>query len=473
MEDDFSRLLEQSSDRRDNFSTGDRVEGRIVFITKDTIFVDITGKSEALMDSSDLMDNEGKLTVKNGDMVTAFVVSTAGGEIKISTKIGKGQAGLRQLELAYENKIPVTGIITSLIKGGYSVTVAGNRCFCPFSQFDLRSVPQPEVYLNKNMEFQILQYGERGRNIVLSRRALLEEEQEKNEVRLKDELLPGVKISGRIKSIREFGIFVDLGGAEALVPKSEISWSRNPDMSQFKEGDRLNVSIVSADWNSKKINASIKDTLPDPWSEISQLKPGDTVDGRVVNIIKSGAFIELKPGIEGFLHVSKMSYTKRINKPEDAVQLNSNAEVKISEIDPVQRKISLELVTGEVDPWSSISGLADDSIKTVKVETVVPAGLRVRLDNGMEGFIPKRELIHGKSDINSKYPAGTEFKAAVIEFNKTDKNLILSESAAEKLEERMDYEKFIKGSDSGAGSNLGAQFKNQFAQIQKKIDSGS
>lgn len=471
-ENEFRELLDQSLPKRDNFSVGDKVSGIAAFITKDTVFVDISGKSEAIMERSELLDESGGLTVKVGDRITAFVVSTAGGEITISKSIGKGQAGQRHLELAHENEIPVIGLVTGEVKGGYSVSISGIKCFCPFSHFDIRPVGDVSKNFNKNFEFKIIQYTERGRNIILSRRELLEEVQRSREDELKKSLREGDTIEGTIISVRDFGIFVDLGGIEALIPRSEISWSRSPDMSEYPVGKKISAKVLTIDWTAKKLSLSLKAAAIDPWSNNLKYERGMTASGRITNIIKSGAFVELEPGIEGFIHVSRMSYTKKTSRPEEAVTIGENVTVRIAEINTDEKKMSLELLTGEGDPWSTADEISLDSAMTATVEASVPAGIRVRLANGMLGFIPNRELLSGeKSDSSKKYQTGGEVKVCVKEIDAAKKNLILSERDAAGMEERKEFQKYSGAAASTAESSLGFLFKSQFEDIKKKIDS--
>ena len=223
----FEEMLEESLNRSDNFSVGDRVEGTIVSIGDETTFVDISGKSEAMMETIEIKNINGELTNSVGDHITAYIVSITRGEISITTNIGKGKASKEILNIAYKNEIIVHGTVASETKGGFNIMIGGVRCFCPFSQFDTRPVKDSSSILSKSFEFKIISYEEGGRNIILSRRVLLEIEKNKNLEILKTKLNIGDIMKGTIISTKNFGVFINIDGIEGLIPKSELSWSRN------------------------------------------------------------------------------------------------------------------------------------------------------------------------------------------------------------------------------------------------------
>jgi len=468
--ENFEEMLENSLDRSDNFSVGDRVSGTIVFITEDSAFIDISGKSEAVIDRIEFTDEKGDLTVKKGDSITAYVVSTKSGEIQLTSKIGKGMINSEVLNSAFQNEIPVEGTVTATIKGGYSVSVSGTRCFCPFSQIDLKAPSDPEELINNKYSFKIIKFEERGRNVIISRRVLLEDERKINQDKLKETLNENDIVEATVGSIQKFGIFADIGGIEALIPKSEISWSRHADLNSYSPGQKLNIKIMSIDWVEGKISASLKKLIPEPWENISSYSEGQTISGKIVNIIKVGAFMEIEPGLEGFIHISKMSPVKRINKPEDAVSRGDIVNASILSINRDEKKISLELLTDEANPWLNISDDLEKIILTGTIEVSRPSGINVRLTNGMLGFVPRRELAaSANSDIQKEYQVGSEIKITIKDIDRDKKNLILTETGAIKKEERDDYSKFIGQDSSSGGSSLGNLFKDKFDEMKKNI----
>lgn len=466
-ETNFEEMLEASLNRSDDFTVGDSVTGTIVQIDDDTVFVDISGKSEAVMDIAEFRDKNNNLEVNIGDSIEAFIVSTSHGEIQLTRTMGRGKINQELLSTAYAEHLPVHGTVTGVVKGGYAVSLSGIRCFCPFSQIDIKSPENPEDLINQSFEFAIIEYKENGKNIILSRRNLLESIIKEQEVKLKESLNTGDIVSGPVSSIQKFGIFVDLGGIEALVPRSELSLSRLVPPDDFKEGDTVSAMVKSIDWKEKRITLSIKDMSSNPWDTVSRYKPGDTVTGKVTNLIKSGAFIEIEPGLEGLLHISRMNLVQKVSRPEDIVSVGDTIEVIINDIKPAERKMSLDMAHHGKDPWSE---QADDFSEdhTGTIETIKPQGINVRLSNGMLGFIPRGEL--ASADIEKNYSIGSEIQTSLVRMERDQKNLILSEKKFIERAEKKDYNRFIEKHASEGGSTLGALFKDKFNELQKNIE---
>lgn len=466
-QEDFEKLLEKSLTVTDDFQPGDQVKGVIVFLGKEDSFLDISGKSEAVISTTELFNKDGKLKYKKGDQVEAYVVSVRGGEIRVTFTIGKGEANPELLEMAFQNKMPVQGTVAAEVKGGYSVTVSGIRCFCPFSQIDLKASDDKTAYINQTYSFKIIEFRESGRNVIVSRRVLLEEMQAKAEMELKETLNVGDTVSGEISSIHDFGFFVNLNGLEALVPRTEISWSRNRDEITHKTGDTVKAKIIDINWNAKKITLSLRQMTPEPWS-VHKLKENQTINGKVSAIIPQGAFIELEPGIDGFLHISKMSVTRKVGKPQEILAIADSVTVKIGSINNKEKKISLELITGEADPWQTAGDNITKEVHKGIVENINNSGISIRLNNGMLGFVPKGELLH-PSDMQKNYRAGIEITASVKDFDKNTRKLILSEKGAIKKEEEKDYNTFLSKSNEASATSLGGLFKDKFSEIQKQV----
>jgi len=471
---DFEQMLENSLNKRDNFQVGDEVEGLVVLIDRENIFVDISGKNEAILSPQEFLDENEKLRIKEGDKVRAYVVSTNRGEIKLTTRIGRVDANKELMALAYRNGIPVDGMVAEVRGGGYTVMVSQIRCFCPFSQMDIVPVKDPEKFLHTTHSFRVTAFEDRGNNIVVSRRSLLEEEQRKVEADFKTKLNVGDIVIGTIKSVHDFGLFVDLGGIEALVPKSEISHSRNPDRDDFPVGKQIRAKILGLDWERKRFSLSIKQTTPQPWDHIDRYSVGDMIDAKISNIIPAGAFAELEPGLEGFIHVSKLSPTKRIRKPEDAVTIGQRVKVRISQIESKNQRISLELVTGELDPWLNPDPEFRQHIQRGIIEMVKENGIHVRLSNGMLGYISRGELLQGGSgrDLLKGYSLGREIQVAVMEIDYQTRKLFLSEKLAVSRKEQSEFDSFKKEeSVVRPNSSLGNLFKDQFDKLKKNVDS--
>ncbi len=467
--DNFEELLEQSLNRRDDFAIGATVDGRVVYISGASVFVDILGKSEAVIDISEFRNGDGTASVVVGDTIHAYVVSTSGGEIHLTSGIGKSATSPALLEIAYRESIPVYGTVLASVKGGFSISVGGIRCFCPISQIDTRPSADPNALLHKSFLFRIIELKEKGKDVILSRTVLLKEKRSQAEQSLKKTLKEGDIVSGAVASVRDFGLFIDIGGLEALVPKSEISWGRFADLGAFKEGDMVKAAVKSIDWNAKRISLSIKDLTPSPWDHADKYEVGQIVSGQVANIIKNGAFIELEPGIDGFIPVSRMSLVRKVNRPEEAVSPGTQIKARIISIRRDEKKISLELIPDEPDPWTGAEELSESQLVTV--ESAEQNGLQVRLASGIRGFIPRRELaIKAETDVQKRYALGSQIKAAILKMEQDNRKLILSETRAAKIEEMKDYESFVKKEAPSQSTTLGSIFKDKFLDIRNKMD---
>ncbi len=465
----FEEMLEASLTRRDDFEPGESVRGVVVQIDSENVFLDISGKSEATIDITEFTGNDGSVTVKKGDEIQAYVVTKKGGETHLTTSIGRGRITPELVNMAYRKHIPIFGTVTDVKKGGYAVSISGIRAFCPFSQIDMKSPENPEGLIARSLKFLITEYREGGKNIILSRRVLLEQEKEQSEEKLKQTLKENDIVSGPVTSIRDFGMFIDIGGFEALIPKSEVSRSRSRGCEGFAQGDMVSAMVKSIDWENKRITLSIKDMTPDPWADASRFTEGQRFDGRVVNFIKSGAFIELEPGLEGFVHISRMNLIKKVNRPEDLLSLNDKISVTILSISTAEKKISLDLADDGKSPWNRDRDDLDETVKGT-VERVIPQGINIRLENGMLGFIPKKELTGASGqDLQKNYPIGSEITAAVIEFDRNNKNMILSEKKAVEKRERSEYTYYQQKHASAEKSTLGNLFKGKFEELQKNL----
>ena len=323
---------------------GERITATIVGISGESIFLDTGAKSEGILNASELRDSEGNLTAAIGDTVQVYFIQAKSSEQIFTTRIGAG-SGSAHLEEAWRSGIPVDGVVKAEIKGGFEITLGGNiRAFCPYSQMGLRRVEDAGVeYLETNLPFKITRYEENGRNIVVSARALLEEERERQKEALQQTLAEGMTVKGTVTSIRDFGAFVDIGGIEGLIPISEIGWSRVDDIKEyFTIGQEVQAVIKSLDWQKDRISLSYKDTLDDPWERVGKEFPvGSTHPGKVVRLAQFGAFVTLAPGIDGLIHISKLGGGRRINHPREVMEEGQDIDVTIESIDNEKHKISL------------------------------------------------------------------------------------------------------------------------------------
>jgi small subunit ribosomal protein S1 len=342
-EESFADLFQAKTITRERLQPGDKVKATVAGISGENIFLDVGGKSEGVMNAAELRNEEDELTVRIGDTVSAYLVALRGGEMVFTTRIGSGQAGIEELEQAFHSAIPVQGRVVSEIKGGFQISVAGQRGFCPYSQMGLRRVEDTDEYLEQTMAFKIIEFSSKGRNIILSARAVLEEEREQLKEQLKESLQEGDKVEGTVSSIRDFGAFVDIGGVDGLIPISELAWGQTDKVEDvLSQGRRVEVLIKRLDWDNDRISLSLKDTLENPWDQVEEkYAPGTVHSGRVSRLAAFGAFVTLEAGIDGLLHISKLGTGRRINHPREVLEAGQDITVKIDSVDRDQKRISL------------------------------------------------------------------------------------------------------------------------------------
>src|SRR5436309_15832164 len=326
---------------------GQVVKGRVIQIAAENVFVDVGGKGEAWIDRAELTDEDGQLRVGIGDEVEATVVAT-GDEIRLSHKLRKGAQARQALAMAADTGIPVDGKVAAVIKGGYEVTVGGLRAFCPFSQMDLRRTQAPDEYVGRVLEFRVTQFAEKGRNIVLSRRQLLEERAAALAEETRKTIVPGAVLPGTVASLADFGAFVDLGGVQGLVPVSEISHSRvGRPADRLRLGEPVTVKVLRVDGEKGKISLSLKALEGDPWAAVpGQLRDRQVVLGRAVHATEFGVFVELLPGVDGLLHISEIPRSRQ-GALREAAATGAELTVMVVSIDVEKRRIALALAPEE------------------------------------------------------------------------------------------------------------------------------
>ena len=351
-QENFEELLNQSIGEPVHFNPGEKVEAVIVQITREWVFIDVGGKSEGCIVINEFVDEEGNITIKEGDTINVYFLSSRNNEMLFTTRLTGDTAGSEHLEEAYHSRIPVEGLVEKEIKGGFEVKIAGNiHAFCPYSQMGLNRVEDADQYMGRHLIFKIIEYGEKGRNLIISNRIVLEEERQEQKDALKESLEEGMTVSGEITSIREFGAFVDIGGIEGLVPVSEIAWGRVDDInSLLSVGQKVDISIKKLDWENDKFSFSLKAILPDPWNNIGlKYTEGSNHKGKVARLAPFGAFVTLEPGIDGLVHISELGKGKRVNHPREVLEENQTIEVKITRVDEEEKRISLTMISNGQD----------------------------------------------------------------------------------------------------------------------------
>lgn len=341
----FEELFKAEKTRKiKHLTPGQKIKATIVGINDETAFLDVGGKSEGVINSSELRDGEGNFSFQIGDELDVYFLQAKSSEQLFTTSIGSGSSNAH-LEEAFRSGIPVEGFVKAEIKGGFEVTLGGNvRGFCPFSQMGLRRVEDAaKEYLETHMKFQITRFEENGRNIVLSARAIQEAERAEMREKLQETLEEGQTIEGVISSIRDFGAFVDIGGVDGLIPISEIGWSRVEKVDDyFTVGQKVQAVIKKLDWDKDRISLSFKETQADPWNEVAAtFQVGSNHMGTVARLAQFGAFVTLAPGVDGLVHISKLGGGRRINHPREVLEEGQNIDVTIEAIDLDEKRISL------------------------------------------------------------------------------------------------------------------------------------
>lgn len=351
-EKSFAELMAESPLGKERLRPGQKVRAVIVKIAPEWVFIDLGSKSEGYLDKKEFLDSEGNLTVKEGDTVEVFFLAVKNTEKLFTRKIGRGEAAKAYLEEAWRNGIPLEGKITLETKGGLEVLIAGDsRAFCPYSQTGFSKGENVADYIGKKLPFKIIEYGENGRKLIISRRIILDEERAKHKEDLKQSLQEGMIIEGRVMSLHNFGAFIDLGGVQGLLPNSELAWQRDEDVNhQLAVGDLLSLAILKLDWAADRITLSRKATLPDPWSATEgRYPPGSRLRGRVASLTNFGAFVALESGLEGLIHISKLAKGKHIKHASEVLSKGQAIEVIVESLDSEKKRLSLTMATAELE----------------------------------------------------------------------------------------------------------------------------
>jgi small subunit ribosomal protein S1 len=432
--EDFAAMFEASVQAK-RLEQGELVQGRVVAIGPEVALVDVGRKGEAVMDIAELKNAEGEFEVAVGDLVQAMVVSTAGG-LTLSRKLAGAAASERQFEAAFRSGLPVEGKVEREVKGGYEVRIGRRRAFCPISQIDVRGA-NPSAHQGHVYQFRIMEYKEGGSNIVVSRRALLEDEQRANARKVRDKIVPGAVMTGRVTSVREFGAFVDLGaGVQGLLHVSEMAWSRVSDPAQIvKAGDEITVKVLRADEEKQKISLGLKQLSADPWSRVAEVyKVGQVRPGRVTRVAPFGAFVELEPGIEALAHASTFEPTGRSEGWAGQVAPGMMANFEILAIDPKQKRIGVALVQEAWGRAAGATGARPDIVPGArlrgKVERHEKFGVFVFLAPGRTGVIPWSETgTEKEGDLRRAFPVGADVEVIVLEVDPSGRRIRLSAKA--------------------------------------------
>ena len=386
--DSVMNLYEESFQR---FAEGEVVTGRIISVDRDHVLVDIGYKSEGQIRIQEFKDEEGNITAKPGDSVEVMVEWWDDEEERVVLSKEKA-ANIKiwdAIKKSYDEDGMVEGVISNRVKGGFSVDI-GVQAFLPGSQADLRPIRNLDDLVGKKFEFKILKYNRKRSNIVLSRRMLLEKDREEKRAATLASIHEDKVVDGIVKNITDYGVFIDLGGVDGLLHITDISWGRVKHPSElFSIGDNITVKILSFDLEKERVSLGMKQLVPDPWSIAAEKYPvGSRVTGVVVSLTDYGAFVELEEGIEGLIHVSEMSWTRKIRHPSKVVSVSEEVEAVVLDIKPESRRISLGMKQVVPNPWDVIAEKypVGTTIEG-KIKNITDFGLFIGIDEGIDGLV--------------------------------------------------------------------------------------
>lgn len=459
-EENFADLLDSyDAQESHDIRQGDKIDGTIISIGKNSVYVSTGSKSDGVVDKAELLDENGQLPYKEGDKLSLYVISLNESEIILSKAIsGSGYAFM--LEEASLNHTPVEGKVSGIIKGGFSVDVMGKRAFCPVSQMDVRYVENQEEYLGKTLSFLITRFSEGGKNIVVSRRDLLNREMEESRESYLKTISEGDIVQGKVSKLMPYGAFIELApGVEGMAHISELSWSRVEKTSDALVQDELvNVKILKIETKKgadiPKISLSIRQTTQDPWDRAEQtFTTGEQLTGKVVRLAPFGAFVEIAPGVDGLVHLSEMSHFKRVLKADDILEQGQMIQVTVKDIDLKNKRISLSMKDAHGDPWNGAeSKYPAGSVVEGKVEKREKFGLFINLEPGVTGLLPG-SVISKASDTSSydKLRIGDLVKVMVSDISEESRRISL---APPDIKEASDWRKFAE--DENKSQSLGS-----------------
>jgi small subunit ribosomal protein S1 len=426
--EDLMEMYEESFKR---FAEGEVVSGKIISVDKDHVLVDIGYKSEGQIRIHEFRDEEGNIKAAVDDVVEVMVEWWDDeNEVVVLSKEKAAKVKVWDaIRDAYEANETVNGEITNRVKGGFSVDV-GVPAFLPGSQADLRPIRNLDEMVGQSFDFKILKYNRKRSNIVLSRRVLLEADRESKRSATLASIHEGKVVEGTVKNITEYGVFVDLGGVDGLLHITDISWGRVKHPSElFAVGDEISVKILSLDLEKERVSLGMKQLTPDPWLSVPEKYPVDSrINGRVVSLTDYGAFVELEEGVEGLIHVSEMSWTRKIRHPSKVVSVNDEIDALVLDVKPESRRISLGMKQAAPNPWDVISDKypVGTTIEG-RIKNITDFGLFIGIDEGIDGLVHISDIswtkrIKHPSEIFKK---GDVVQAIVLDIEKNNERFSL------------------------------------------------
>jgi small subunit ribosomal protein S1 len=431
--DSFAAMFEASIQAGDFGKEGEIVKGTVVAVQRDNVVIDIGGKSEGIIALNEFADAQGQTTVKAGDEVDVYIESRENddGLVMLSKEKADKMKVWDEISAACERDELIEGTISQRVKGGLSVTIRGGvKAFLPGSQVDLRPIRNLDKLIGQTYSFKVIKFNKKRGNIVLSRRVLLEKERDEQKTKTLETLEEGKVVKGVIKNITEYGAFVDLGGIDGLLHITDMSWGRvNHPSELFQVGDEVTVRVLKYNPETERVSLGLKQTQEDPWSHAEEAFPaGKKVKGKVQSITDYGAFVELEPGVEGLIHVSEMSWTKKVKHPSKVLEVGQEVECQILEVDSKSKRISLGLKQLEADPWTVFTEKYSPGAKiSGQVRSITDYGVFIGIEEGVDGMVHKSD-ISWTAKVNSPadlYKKGDHVEAIILSINHDEKKVSL------------------------------------------------
>ncbi len=416
-ENDFESLMEESLKAP---RPGDVLVGRVLLITRDSVIIDINYKCEGQVPLDEFLDHEGHSTVKEGDEVDVYFegAETDNGTVMLSHAKAEKFKVWRELDKAFQSETPVEGVVLGKVKGGLKVDI-GVPAFLPGSHVDIRPARNLDRYVGQRGRFRILKFNRARGNVVVSRRSVLERERASLKEQTLKVLEEGVILEGTVKNITDYGAFIDLGGIDGLLHITDMAWGRLQHPSEvLKVGDKVKVVVLKYDAERERVSLGMKQIMPDPWTKVAEAyPPGTRIKGKVVSVTDYGAFVEIEKGVEGLIHVSEMSWSKRAVHPSKVVNPGDMVEVQVLGVDEANRRISLGLKQTEANPWEELGHKhpIGSQVKG-KVKSITDFGVFVEIEPGIDGLVHISDLswtkkIRHPSEVCKK---GDELEATVL-----------------------------------------------------------
>jgi small subunit ribosomal protein S1 len=430
---DFGAILEQFEQEQTAFSSGELVQGKVVGVSDRGVLVDFGYKSEGVIASEEFTSSEGEMTIKPGDEIEVIIKSMDSGDNppQLSYQDAARRKSWAEIEQAYKDEQPITGRVVDKTKGGLKVDIHGVEAFLPGSQIDSRPIRNLDNYVGQEIEAKIIKFSRKRNNIVLSRKVLTDEIVHQQKAETLGQIEEGYVIEGKVKSLTEYGAFVDIGGIDGLLHVTDMSWSRlgNPNQ-MFKPNDTVQVKVLKLDREKEKVSLGYKQLIPDPWATVGEIYPiGSKLKGKVSSVTEYGAFVELEPGVEGLVHVSEMSWSRRTKSPKNLVKSGDEVEVQVLGIDTNDRRISLGMKQLQPNPWDTINERyhVGDKVRG-RVRNLTDFGAFVEIEPGVDGLVHVSDISHSKKIKHPKdvLKKGDEVEAVVTSIDNRGHRLSLS-----------------------------------------------